>query len=208
MTRQEERDKLQAIVNVVATEFNMSSEKLKIKRRLMEIVEPRQIAQWVADRLLNKHNVGLSKIGAAIGGQGHATVLHSKRAVKNRRETEKGFLLLTDKILRKCQHDILLPEFALDYVSSRIERRHATWAAQLLSKMANIEKHLVADKVIEGFRRADIESNIDAIKKLTGQLADLSQYRDKLVDGIANAVADKTRLIQSQRDNEGQAKKV
>ena len=73
---------------------------INTKNRTPELVESRQILAVI---LLNKTPWTQSKIGKMIGSKDHATIVHSKKTVKNHYETEKSFKLMYDRIESKVK---------------------------------------------------------------------------------------------------------
>ncbi|MGV0168399.1 chromosomal replication initiator protein DnaA [Furfurilactobacillus sp. WILCCON 0119] len=65
---------IELIQQKVADYFDVNLTDLKGKKRMKEIVVPRQIAMYLARELTNS---SLPKIGKAFGGKDHTTVLHS-----------------------------------------------------------------------------------------------------------------------------------
>ncbi|HAT55428.1 MAG TPA: chromosomal replication initiator protein DnaA [Lactobacillus sp.] len=65
---------IELIQQKVANYFDVNLVDLKGKKRMKEIVVPRQIAMYLARELTNS---SLPKIGKAFGGKDHTTVLHS-----------------------------------------------------------------------------------------------------------------------------------
>ena len=71
---------IQTVKKIVAKYFKYDSSDLDIKTRIREVVFPRQIAHY----LCCEFNIGsLSEIGFQIGRKDHATVMHSRKEVKN-----------------------------------------------------------------------------------------------------------------------------
>lgn len=62
------------IQEVVANYFQTSTEELKGKKRVRQIVVPRQIAMYLSRELTN---ASLPKIGQEFGGKDHTTVMHA-----------------------------------------------------------------------------------------------------------------------------------
>jgi len=69
------------IQRVVAEEFRVSLQDLKIKRRTKNIVLPRQVAMYLSRELTD---LSLPEIGVFFGGKDHTTVLHSYNKIKER----------------------------------------------------------------------------------------------------------------------------
>lgn len=86
------------IQKVVAEYFNLRPEDLKAKKRTKEIAFPRQIAMYLARKLID---ASLPKIGEEFGGRDHTTVIHA-----------------LDKIARQEKED-----YALKRILSEIEEK-------------------------------------------------------------------------------------
>lgn len=72
----------------VARYIGIPSEVLQVKTRKRDIVEARQVAMYLSKRNTKE---SLAKIGSAIGGKDHATVIHACRTVENLLETDRVF---------------------------------------------------------------------------------------------------------------------
>ncbi|RVU71491.1 MULTISPECIES: chromosomal replication initiator protein DnaA [Lactobacillus] len=68
------------IQEVVANYFQTSTEELKGKKRVRQIVIPRQIAMYLSRELTD---ASLPKIGQEFGGKDHTTVMHACDKIKN-----------------------------------------------------------------------------------------------------------------------------
>ena len=69
---------VEMIQKEVANFFNISMSDLKAKRRSRNIMQPRQIAMYLARKLTN---LSFPEIGNAFGGKDHTTVLHSCKKI-------------------------------------------------------------------------------------------------------------------------------
>lgn len=87
------------IINTVAEHFHVTVEDIKSTKRNTEIVVPRQIAMYLCS---NMTNAGLKKIGAAMGGRDHSTVVHGSKKIaaelKSSEELQKTVEILKKKI--------------------------------------------------------------------------------------------------------------
>lgn len=82
------------IVSFVAKRMGVTVALLKSERRTHNVVQPRQIAMWLAKR----HTVqSLPEIGRRMGGRDHTTVLHAFRKIEKEidKQTDLGRLALT-----------------------------------------------------------------------------------------------------------------
>ena len=86
------------INKTVCSHFNLTLSELTAKSRKREIVQARQLAMFFAKKYTEQ---SLLMIGKSIGGKGHATVLHSCKAVENMIDTDKKFEDTVNKIERK-----------------------------------------------------------------------------------------------------------
>lgn len=73
------------IQEVVANYFQTSTAELKGKKRVRQIVIPRQIAMYLARELTDS---SLPKIGQAFGGKDHTTVMHACEKIKQQIKTD------------------------------------------------------------------------------------------------------------------------
>ncbi|HEY0088888.1 MAG TPA: helix-turn-helix domain-containing protein [Candidatus Lokiarchaeia archaeon] len=78
------------IAKTVCSYYNTSLKLLFYTNRERELLLPRQVSQYFV-RLINGDRYSHASIGLIIGGQNHATCLHSCRTIKNLRETDKNF---------------------------------------------------------------------------------------------------------------------
>lgn len=85
----------------VASYYNISIEDLKGKKRTRTIVQPRQVAMYLARTLTNS---SLPKIGSEFGGKDHTTVMHAYdkiiESIKDDTHLEKEIHQLTEKLKR------------------------------------------------------------------------------------------------------------
>lgn len=87
---------IDGIMQLVADHFKTTTELIKSKTRKREIVEARQLAMFLAKKMVA--NKSLMAIGEAFGGRDHATVIYSCRTVEN--------LIETDLIFKKASEDV------------------------------------------------------------------------------------------------------
>jgi len=76
------------IQNVVAKQFDVSTEALSSKRRTKDLTVPRQVAMYLIRELLE---LPLVQIGALFGGRDHSTVIHSIRKVEEALAADPSF---------------------------------------------------------------------------------------------------------------------
>lgn len=70
------------ILQAVARYYGLPTHELRSARRTRHIVRPRQVAMWLAKRLML---ASLPHIGRCIGGRDHTTVLHGVRTIERLR---------------------------------------------------------------------------------------------------------------------------
>jgi chromosomal replication initiator protein len=80
----------------VSSYFNLKPKDLRSKRRLKQLVVPRQIGMYLARKLTNS---SLIEIGEKFGGKDHSTVIHSLK-----------------KIEEKCNHDQYIKNVVADLI--------------------------------------------------------------------------------------------
>ena len=80
----------EAVIEAVADFYSLSPEDLKGRSRSQKVVKPRQIAMYLARQ---ETKASLPKIGKALGGRDHTTVLYSLRKI--------GDLTERDEMLRR-----------------------------------------------------------------------------------------------------------
>ncbi len=72
---------IDSIQKKVASYFNLNPKDLRSKRRLKQLVLPRQIAMYLAKKLTNS---SLIEIGEKFGGKDHSTVIHSIKKIEEK----------------------------------------------------------------------------------------------------------------------------
>lgn len=88
------------VVDLVAKYFNLSTEKLISPDRSREVALPRQIAMYL---LREDINVSLPRIGQALGGRDHTTVMHAIEKIKNEIQGDSGSTVGRDVMKLKEQ---------------------------------------------------------------------------------------------------------
>jgi len=81
----------------VAEYFDVPEEEMTSKKRLQNLVLPRQVAMRLAQILTD---ASLTQIGAAFGGRDHTTVLHSSEKIQSMIKNEKRFAEEFERIKR------------------------------------------------------------------------------------------------------------
>lgn len=92
------KNKIDKIQQIVATNYNISVDDLKSKKRSSNIALPRQIAMYICRVHLNEP---LQKIGIEFGGKDHTTVMHSVDKINKKIKENNEFQLEIDKIINK-----------------------------------------------------------------------------------------------------------
>ena len=76
----------EAVIEAVADFYSLSPEDLKGRSRSQKVVKPRQIAMYLARQ---ETKASLPKIGKALGGRDHTTVLYSLRKIGDQTERDE-----------------------------------------------------------------------------------------------------------------------
>lgn len=71
--------------------YGCQPEDIERKSSKREHLEPRQLIHWMIQKQVVPNSMTLEQIGKLTGGYDHSTVLHSKKVVGNRLQTEKSF---------------------------------------------------------------------------------------------------------------------
>ncbi|MGD9677752.1 MAG: chromosomal replication initiator protein DnaA [Vulcanibacillus sp.] len=87
---------IELIQQVVASNYNLKIDELKGKKRIQNVVFPRQIAMYIVRELTDN---SLPKIGEEFGGRDHSTVIHAYEKIKNK--------LLTDPQLENTINNLI-----------------------------------------------------------------------------------------------------
>lgn len=99
MIRPEDKELTVAdIQRTVANYYQVTVEDLKGKKRVKEIVVPRQIAMYLSRELTN---LSLPKIGDAFGGKDHTTVLHAHEKISNLYDEDSEYQIAIQEIKEK-----------------------------------------------------------------------------------------------------------
>ena len=79
------KNNIEQVMHIVSSNYNVSVDDLKSKRRISKITLPRQIAMYICRTYLNEN---LVKIGNEFGGRNHTTVMHGVDKIK--KEVDKS----------------------------------------------------------------------------------------------------------------------
>jgi chromosomal replication initiator protein len=77
---------IDSIQKKVSSYFDLKPKDLKSKRRLKQLVVPRQIGMYLARKLTNS---SLIEIGEKFGGKDHSTVIHSLKKIEEKCNTDQ-----------------------------------------------------------------------------------------------------------------------
>lgn len=93
------KNKIEQVQQLIASNYNITIEDLKSKKRSASISVPRQVGMYICRVYLEE---SLPKIGLEFGGKDHTTVMHSvekiKREIKNNANLEKEIQKIVSKI--------------------------------------------------------------------------------------------------------------
>lgn len=96
---------IMAFAKAICDHYEIKIEDLQSKRRFRKLVQPRQII-WSMARDIYGARITLAALGHMFGGKDHATVLAASKAVKNDRDTDKGFNLRYEQFLQEAKDRI------------------------------------------------------------------------------------------------------
>lgn len=94
------KNKIDQVQQLIASNYNITVEDLKSKRRVAKIAVPRQIAMYICRVKLEET---LPKIGIAFGGKDHTTVMHSVDKIKKEIEKDKNLEIQIEKIVEQIK---------------------------------------------------------------------------------------------------------
>jgi len=180
--------RIKPIVNFVAEWFELTPRQLASKTRKREILEPRQMAIWLAVKYTRMSKVA---IGANIGGKDHATVLHSVRVVDNLLDTDKFYSRsfnemygeFKKKVLPQISTYVAKDDYSLglfnaktlqqktDVIKREYEKRLVGIYMHSVKILKNLQKDISEDNVMEGFRKTKIT------KELQKSIVKLRDYK-------------------------------
>jgi chromosomal replication initiator protein len=90
---------LEEVIEGVARFYNLKAEDLRSPRRKKELVLPRQMAIYLARE---ESGISLQKIGEALGGRAHSTILHGYEKmlelIRRDEELRKEMMLIKEKL--------------------------------------------------------------------------------------------------------------
>ena len=93
------KNKIEQVQQIIASNYNITVEDLKSKKRAASIAIPRQVGMYICRVYLEE---SLPKIGLEFGGKDHTTVMHSvdkiKREIKSNENLEKEIQKIGGKI--------------------------------------------------------------------------------------------------------------
>jgi len=88
---------IETIQQAVADYYGIDRKLLISKRRISEILIPRQIAMYITREITN---ASLPEIGKAFGSKDHSTVLHSIEKIRNLRQMDENINKAIEKIMK------------------------------------------------------------------------------------------------------------
>lgn len=94
------KNKIDQVQQLIASNYNITVEDLKSKRRMAKIAVPRQIAMYICRVKLEET---LPKIGIAFGGKDHTTVMHSVDKIKREIAKDKNLEIQIEKIIEQIK---------------------------------------------------------------------------------------------------------
>ena len=90
------KNNIDKVQQLIASNYNLTVDDLKSKKRNAEISEPRQIAMYICRNVLNE---SLQKIGIEFGGKNHTTVMHSVNKIEKELEKNPSLKIEIQKIV-------------------------------------------------------------------------------------------------------------
>ncbi len=94
------KNKIESVIQLVASTYNITPEDIKSKKRLSKISVPRQIGMYICRIHLKE---SLPKIGSEFGGKDHTTVMHSVNKIKRELTKDKKLEEEINKIISKLK---------------------------------------------------------------------------------------------------------
>lgn len=94
------KNKIDQVQQLVASNYNITVDELKSKRRVATIAVPRQIAMYICRVHLEE---SLPKIGIEFGGKDHTTVMHSVDKIKKQLKTDNSLEVEINKIISQIK---------------------------------------------------------------------------------------------------------
>lgn len=83
------------VIRRVCEYFNISEKELLSNSRKRHVLEPRQVAMWLARQV---GGMSLKSIGSVFGGKDHSTVIHSIRKVEMKMEHDPAFRHMLEEL--------------------------------------------------------------------------------------------------------------
>lgn len=94
------KNKIEQVQQLIASNYNITIDDLKSKRRISKIAVPRQIAMYICRVKLDET---LPKIGMAFGGKDHTTVMHSVDKIKKEISKDQNLEIQIEKIVEQIK---------------------------------------------------------------------------------------------------------
>ena len=94
------KNKIDQVQQLIASNYNITIEDLKSKRRVASIALPRQIAMYICRVHLKE---SLPKIGIEFGGKDHTTVMHSVDKITHEVNNDEKFKNEVDKLIAQIK---------------------------------------------------------------------------------------------------------
>lgn len=94
------KSKVEQVLQLVASNYNITVEEMKSKKRVAKIAVPRQIAMYICRTVLEE---SLPKIGIEFGGKDHTTVMHSVDKIKKEIKNDVGLEKEINKIINQIR---------------------------------------------------------------------------------------------------------
>lgn len=91
---------IETIIRVVSNYFNVSIYDIKGKKKTKSLVQPRQIAMYIA-RTLCEYST--SEIGSEFGGKDHTTVMHAHQRIAGMIKTDEAMNQTVQKLIREIR---------------------------------------------------------------------------------------------------------
>ena len=91
----------QAVLEVVAHYFNLTTDELVGKGRSRRFVQARQIAMYLCRELTD---LSLPKLGAAFGGRDHTTVMYAERRIRESLTENKKVFDQVQELTQKIEN--------------------------------------------------------------------------------------------------------
>ncbi len=95
---------IEQIQHAVADYYGIEHKSLISKRRISEILIPRQVAMYIIKEITNSST---TEIGRAFGSKDHSTVIHAIEKIKNLRKMDKSLNNAIEKIIKDLSVDSL-----------------------------------------------------------------------------------------------------